>query len=274
MQETTAANRRAGWLARVLRPDKAAEIEQQDVRSRLAAMARPEGIALLEELFARQQSVRTGVDATRFRIDFEGQRDEIDRLRRWFIDEDRQAKPVYRAALIALAVIGNERAKRLLALIDRLLRLLKEEFRRDPGREITLAEMSETLGEDQADIAEALAYLVDNGPVGGAARTTGYPENGEWQLTPHERFLDFGTLDAVLEQWAEWAGRNPEGSPFGPEAQLNGEAPEAQSGGFWPWMKRHWARVTLIGTVIAGVIGFLAKTATVVDFFKSLLGAE
>jgi len=122
------------------------------------------------------------VDAERFRVDLKDQRQEIDRLRQWFIAETYEPKRTYRPTLIGLAVISDARAKELLALTDRVLAYVASEYEKQPGRQITLREVSDALQVPQEATGRALALvnesriLESQHRLSGASRLVRHPQ--------------------------------------------------------------------------------------------------
>lgn len=253
-------------LLSFLRRKKESEDRREDIRTRLSALVDNEDRALLNALFQRMKSFEEGVDAERFRIAFKDQHKKIDALIPTFIEEGRDRK-TYRPALLALLLIDDERARTVADLIDRALRYLAAAYEREPGRKVTLGEISEKLDVPEGRAGEALAYFVE-GPVS-MSRTTGYPKGAEWYVIPDQEMLDLPDLDAVLARmtmYAEQRKNTVHRSKF-----VGGVL---RSRGAKSWLRTHKKTAGAIvgGTVIG--LGVLANLATVIEFFDRLITGE
>lgn len=265
-------SRKAMLWARNFRSGKPAKRGPlKEVRARLNALVDEQDRAVLTELFERMDSLEHGVDSRRFRVDFKGDRERIDRLKDSFVLEDRgHPGGIYRPSLVALPLIGDERAQSLLELIDRELRYLAAEYESEPGRKVYLSEISENLDEPEERVAEALAYFV-NGPVS-MARKTGYPEGPEWFVIPDEEMLDHPDLDSVLAQMATHVERSANESArlfYG----IFSETPLWPSNRNTSWWTTH--KKTTIGFASAAIgtgLAVLANLAAVIDFLSRLFG--
>jgi hypothetical protein len=237
-----------------------------DVRKLLRKLAGADGITVLNALFARVETQEQGVDGERFRIDFEGKREELHRLcRLLFVKESFDPRRTYRLTSIGLALVDDDRATNSLALFNRTLAYLRTEYGKQPGRQITLKEVSEALAVSQAQAAQALD-LVCESPAS-ASRSIGYPNEPEWYIQPGEQSLDYPDLDAVLAQMAEWAQR----ASWGPKVERNGKilylnAPRA-------WIAAHKKLATAIGAGLVAIVGFLGDALDLFSSIARLFGA-
>jgi hypothetical protein len=236
--------------------------DKPNVRERLAALAGPEGITLLNELYQRLGNLKEGVDSERFRVAFKDQRDQIRKLTQWFIKETSDARRAYRPMLMALPLIEDEHAKRMLALVDGVLIYLATELdQRTSERKVAIAELAAALQAPADQIAEALAYLFE-GPMS-AGRTSGFPAGVAWYVIPNEQSLDYPDLEALLRQMAEWAERAAMQSFLLPsDGALLVKTAEADPPG--SWIKRNWK--TVVGW-IGGLAAFVASILAIIEFF-------
>lgn len=240
----------------------------RDVEKHLRKLAGPRGITLLNAMFDRLSNPEQGIDGERLRIDFEDHREEIERLRRMqFVKESFDPKRTYRLTPIGLALANDDRAKSLLALLDRLLAYQRSAYGKEPGRQITLQEVSEALSVPEAAAAQALD-IVNESPAS-ASRSNGYPLRPDWYFIPNEQSLDYPNLNAILRQMAEWAERGS----WGPKVVRKGEI-------IYPDGPRrfrigeHKALLIGIGAGTAALLGLLANAATVIGFVQSLFVAN
>lgn len=179
--------------------------KELSVRRRLASTARPDGIRLLEALFERTRS-QPDVDARQFRIDFKDHREAISRLtKHQFISVTRRCEERYRLCLVALPLIESSAARSMLAIVDRVLRYMSEQYQSEPDGKITLAQLCEHLDVTEQSASEALDYLT-NTPIA-ATHKSGYPDAADWWIIPSEKSLDFPDLDSLLRLLTEWATR-------------------------------------------------------------------
>jgi hypothetical protein len=167
-----------------------------------------DSIELLTALFERLERYEKGVDGEGFRIKFKDRRTEIDELlARSFIRENYEpTTKIYRPTLLALSLIDDARADEILVLVDRLVRYFAQRYETTRSQAITLKEMSEALATSQDAISNALGYIIE-GPASGG-RSSGLPDDSEWFFRPGSNSLDFPSLDPILAQLAEWAGRS------------------------------------------------------------------
>jgi hypothetical protein len=264
MQRAAAANKRAGNLAALFRSRRTArQPEPQDIRERLAALAEPEGIKLLNALYARLDRLEDGVDAERFRVAFKDRRENIRRLGQWFLKETSDARRTYRPTLMALPLIDDGGARSMSALVDRVLVYLAAELEsREAEREVTIGEMATAFEAPVEQVADALAYLFE-GPMS-AGRSSGFPAGAEWYVIPNEQTLDWPDLDALLRQMAEWAENATTRSYLLPSEGelLAARTPEAESP--LSRLAGNWKRIV---AWIGGIVAFLASLVAVIEFF-------
>lgn len=114
-----------------------------------------------------------GVEAERFRIDVKDKRRQINGLVGSYIRESFEPRRTYRPNLITLPLIANERSRELLKNIDKVLGYLAAAYEKEPGRQITLSEISRELDIGSAKISDALGFLIDTPASGG--RRSGFP---------------------------------------------------------------------------------------------------
>lgn len=127
------------------------------IRKRLGKRLRKGDTELLTALFERMERYAKGVDADQFRVDHKDRRRDLDRLVGRLVTENYEPdRKIYRPTLIALPLIGSERALQTLGLIDRVLVYFASEFEREQDRQITLKEISETLEVPLEDVADAV----------------------------------------------------------------------------------------------------------------------
>jgi hypothetical protein len=237
--------------------------DEPDIRERLAALARPEGIKLLNELYQRLGSLKAGVDAERFRVAFKDERDHIRRLTNWFMREIGDARRAYRPTLMALPLLEDERARQMLALVDGVLIYLAAELeRRTAERNVTIAELAAALEVPEEQVADALGYLFE-GPMS-AGRALGFPEGAQWHVIPNEQSLDYPNVQALLRQMAEWAeGAATRSFILPSEGQLPSTAmPRTEPPPLW--IKKNWK--TVAGWV-GGFAAFAASVLAIIEFF-------
>lgn len=179
--------------------------KELSVRCRLANIARPDGIRLLEALFERTRS-QPEVDARQFRIDFKDHREAISRLtKHQFISVSRRSEERYRLCLTALPLIESSAARSMLYIMDRVLRYMSEQYQSEPDGKVTLPQLCEHLDIGEQSASEALGFLI-NSPIA-ASRKSEYPDSADWWITPSEKSLDFPDLDSLLRLLTEWATR-------------------------------------------------------------------
>jgi hypothetical protein len=145
-----------------------------------------------------------------------------------------------------------------------VLRYLGTSYEGEPGRSVTLRELTENLNASQHEIGEALAYVNDS--VASSSRTSGYPADPDWSVTPSERSLDYPDLNSVMAQVAEWAERDAAAPPF------SGFVPFDESVEKPSWIKKHKGLSVVIATGTTAIIAVLANLATIAAFLKTLLG--
>lgn len=180
---------------------------KDSVHKRLKKIAGPDGSQLLCALVDRTQISPDGVDAKQFRIDYRDQREQIRELAKaGFIATIWEPLEHYRPTLIALAVCDSNRARSLLALVDRLLRYLVLQYEAERDQQLSIAQIGADLKVPFDTLREALGYLIDTPAVG--TRAVGLPDSKNWWLTPVEQSLDYPNLDALLLQLAEWSARS------------------------------------------------------------------
>lgn len=283
MRRATATQERSGWLARLLRRDKAAEGEEPNVRARLSALAGPEGIALLNSLYSRLERLEDGVDRERFLVAHKDKREQIQRLSQWFVKETSDARRAYRPTLMALPLVDDEQAQSRLELIDQVLRYFSEELEnREVERPVTIAELTSAFGAPEQHVAEALAYLFE-GPLS-AGRSSGYPASPNWNVTPNLQSLDYPNINALLRQMTEWAERSANPSPLilhddlvagDPDVARRVLTDKVRDKGVKAWVKKHKLTSAIVGAVamLGGAAAFLDDITTIASFLTSLFGA-
>lgn len=217
--------------------------------------------------FARMGRYAEGVDAERFRIDFKTQRSAIDGLVGRFIKEEYEPRKTYRPNLIAIPLIDNERSRELLEIINKILGHMSQAYEGEPGKQITLMEMSKELDINLVRISDAMGFLIDTPAAGG--RRSGLPATPNWYIIPGEQSLDYPDLRSILDTLIGWA-EQPAGLP--PE-YVSDDPDLTHIERMKAWVARNKTLsfiLALIASLVA-VTGFLADAASVLSFFGQFI---
>lgn len=178
------------------------------ISKRLSKLAGPDGIVILDDLFSRLAFGCVSVPAASFRVAHENELECVRRLVRLsFIAQIHDETEVYRLELMSLAIISDNRARRILLLSDAVLRHIAARYRQDPdnrNNQVTVGEIVDTIGQPEAEVVESLRYLLSTPAV--SARSSSFPDPPDPYLIATEQALTFHSLEPLITQLSEWAG--------------------------------------------------------------------
>jgi len=151
---------------------------------------------LLEKLFEETTSTdsATGVSAIHFRASNEEYRETLDELERLaIVIKDNN---YYRLHLKALTILPNKKSAQLLEIMSKILPLLRDLYKKQPGQQISIDYLSEWLDSSRDSIIEALLYFKD-APVWGGYSTD--LRRSEASVNPSESILNYKNFDEMLD---------------------------------------------------------------------------
>jgi len=108
---------------------------------------------------------------------------------------------------LALAILSDRRADKILETGDAILQYMVSRYRQDPDNRdntVTVEEITAATGRQDEEVREALRYLVETPAI--TARTTDFPDPPESCAFAIETSLTYHSMDPLLEQLAEWSG--------------------------------------------------------------------